>query len=73
MLYIIYVFSAFSMKRKENWNTDDTRAPKLIKGKRITHTFVSEDDVKIERIKCIMQQEKEMAHIRKAHEEKLLQ
>lgn len=60
------------MKRKENWGTDDTRASKLMKAKRTMHTFVNEDDIKLERIKRIMEQEKEMADIRKVHEEKVI-
>lgn len=60
------------MKRKGNWDTDATRAVKLIKEKRTIHNVASEDDIKIERIKRIMEQEKEMADIRKVHEEKVL-
>lgn len=66
------MFTAFPMKRKENWGTDDMRASKLMKAKRTMHTFVNEDDIKLERIKRIMEQEKEMADIRKVHEEKVI-
>lgn len=47
------------------------RTPKLMKEKKTVHTFTNEDDIKIQRIKYIMDQEKEMADIRKANEEKL--
>lgn len=66
------MFTAFSTKKKKDWDTAGMRAPKLMKGKRTIHTFDNEDDIKIERIKCIIEQEKEMAHIRKVYEENLI-
>ncbi|KMQ91895.1 hypothetical protein RF55_8187 [Lasius niger] len=61
----------FSIKRKENWDMTGMRTPKLMKEKKNVHTFTNEDDIKIQRIKYIMDQEKEMADIQKANEEKL--
>lgn len=65
------MFTAFSTKRKENWNTTGMPAPKLMKGKRTIHTLANEDDIKIERIKYIMEQEKKIADIREINEKKL--
>ncbi|XP_018393229.1 PREDICTED: uncharacterized protein LOC108772205, partial [Cyphomyrmex costatus] len=65
------IHECLPMKRKGNRDTDDIRAPKLMKEKKTRHTLVSEDDIKMERIKHIMEQEKEIADMRKVHEEKL--
>lgn len=61
----------FPRKRKENWDMTGMRTPKLMKEKKTVHTFANEDDIKIQRVKYIMDQEKKMADIRKANEEKL--
>lgn len=60
----------FPIKRKENWDMSGMQTSKLMKEKKTVHTFTNEDDIKIQRIKYIIDQEKEMADVRKANEEK---
>lgn len=65
------MFTAFSTKRKENWNTTGMLAPKLMKGKRTIHALANKDDIKIKRIKYVMEQKKKMADIREINEKQL--
>ncbi|XP_077270878.1 uncharacterized protein LOC143902059 isoform X2 [Temnothorax americanus] len=62
---------ALSRKRKDKWDIAGTQASKLMKEKKSTHTFTSEEDIKIKRIQHIIDHEEEIAKIRKAHEEKV--
>lgn len=65
------MFTECSTKRKKNWDTANMRTLRKLMKEKNTGTFVTEDDIKIERIKHIIEQEKEMVAIRKTHEERI--